>query len=158
MICRGCMIRLHGSRIASGRIFSTSSSFSKLNTLSSSRAPPSGSHEGPPAATSTSAAQPFSTPTTPSPAPSSPPSQSSPGPGITSTVPAGTPLKGLGYFKGKDPPIAKEDHEYPAWLWGLLDEGKEGDRKDAEEVGDSYCKPTGPASFENIWRCLGIRH
>lgn len=39
-------------------------------------------------------------------------------------MPGGTPLKGLGYFKGRDAPVAMEDHEYPEWLWGLLDEAK----------------------------------
>lgn len=43
----------------------------------------------------------------------------------------------MGFEKGKDPPVAREDAEYPEWLWGLLDtrardggkggEGGEGD-------------------------------
>jgi len=49
------------------------------------------------------------------------------------------PLKGLGYFKGKDPPVALEDHEYPDWLWGLLDK-KGGAKKDGAVVGDTYSK------------------
>ena len=57
-------------------------------------------------------------------------------------MPAGTPLKGLGYFKGKDPPIAKEDHEYPSWLWGLLDKRKGGDGAATEDTGDFYCRFT----------------
>lgn len=39
-------------------------------------------------------------------------------------MPAGTILKGLGYEKGKDSPVAREDAEYPEWLWGLLEPGK----------------------------------
>ena len=54
-----------------------------------------------------------------------------------SSVPAGTPLKGLGYIKGKEAPIAKEDHEYPDWLWGLLDFQKTSGKEGAQE-GDLY--------------------
>ena len=39
-----------------------------------------------------------------------------------SSVAAGTVLKGLNYFKNKQDPVALEDHEYPAWLWHVLDE------------------------------------
>jgi large subunit ribosomal protein L54 len=35
---------------------------------------------------------------------------------------AGTPLKGLNYTKGKPDIVALEDHEYPDWLWTLLDD------------------------------------
>ncbi|KAI8460423.1 mitochondrial ribosomal protein L37-domain-containing protein, partial [Phakopsora pachyrhizi] len=38
-----------------------------------------------------------------------------------SSIKAGTPLKGLGYIKGVGDPIAKEDHEYPDWLWSLAE-------------------------------------
>lgn len=41
-----------------------------------------------------------------------------------SSVPAGTPLKGLAFFKDKDAPIAMEDAEYPEWLWTVLAEVK----------------------------------
>ncbi|KAI4175245.1 MAG: hypothetical protein LQ343_001781 [Gyalolechia ehrenbergii] len=85
--------------------------------------------QSPSAATSTSAAQPFSTPFTPSPLrstdPTSKPSQPSPRK-PKSSLKAGTPLKGLAFFKNKEPPVAKEDDEYPSWLWGLLDQGKFG--------------------------------
>ena len=49
-----------------------------------------------------------------------------------SSVKAGTVLRGLGYIKGKDPPIAREDHEYPDWLWGLLDKKNEGGKQEGE--------------------------
>lgn len=39
-----------------------------------------------------------------------------------SGTPAGTKLKGLNYIKNKSEVFAMEDHEYPDWLWGLLDE------------------------------------
>lgn len=35
-------------------------------------------------------------------------------------------MKGLGYLKAKPTVLAKEDDEYPEWLWGILDEGKVG--------------------------------
>jgi large subunit ribosomal protein L54 len=91
--------------------------------------------------------------TTPAPSTPSTPhlqSSSSPTPVPVSSVRAGMPLKGLGYFKGKDPPVALEDHEYPDWLWGLLDK-KGGAKKDGAVVGDTYCKPI----FTNArWRMV----
>ncbi|KAL8936063.1 MAG: hypothetical protein Q9211_004369 [Gyalolechia sp. 1 TL-2023] len=36
------------------------------------------------------------------------------------------PLRGLAFLKDKEPPVAREDDEYPDWLWGLLDQGKFG--------------------------------
>ena len=136
MICQRCLLRLRFR--PQGRTLSTTARFS--------------SPANPPAATSTSAAQPFSTPFSPSPArnpeyqdaisPSNPSdstgksAQQAPIE-IRSSVPAGTVLKGLGYIKGKDAPIAKEDHEYPDWLWGLLDSQKES-RKEGAQEGDLY--------------------
>ena len=156
MICQRCLNRLRGSRTTRQRFFSTSRSSFRLDTLSSPRGPASGSHEGPPAATSTSAAQPFSTPLTASSAPAQI-SQTPAAPTISSSVPAGTPLKGLGYFKGKDPPIAKEDHEYPLWLWSLLDKRKEGVSVETEEMGDFYCRFTEPRFFTPAgWSFLPI--
>lgn len=37
-----------------------------------------------------------------------------------SSCPAGTKLNGLNYFKNKPDVLAKEDSEYPDWLWDLL--------------------------------------
>ncbi|OJD22081.1 hypothetical protein ACJ73_06574 [Blastomyces percursus] len=45
-------------------------------------------------------------------------------PRVMSGTPAGTKLKGLNYIKNKPDVFAMEDHEYPDWLWGLLDEAK----------------------------------
>ena len=104
--------------------------------------------ESPPAATSTSAAQPFSTPFTPSPSktpdiPSSPNTTSkatSQGPAHPpSSAPAGTPLRGLGYIKGQEVPVAREDSEYPDWLWGLLGP-KQGDLNEEGAAGDAFGK------------------
>lgn len=44
---------------------------------------------------------------------------------VKSSLPVGTVMKGLGFMKSKDPPVALEDHEYPEWLWGLLEAKKE---------------------------------
>ncbi|EEB06656.1 ribosomal protein subunit L37 [Schizosaccharomyces japonicus yFS275] len=41
----------------------------------------------------------------------------------SSTV-AGTIMKGLSIHKNEPDPVAKEDNEYPDWLWTLLDETK----------------------------------
>ena len=116
MICQSCSHRLS--------LFSIRRpGFARSFSASQGRARPS----DPPPATSTSAAQPFSTPFTPSPSktPGVPPKSLSKSqePVVLSSVPAGTPLKGLGYVKGQEAPLAKEDSEYPSWLWGLLDMG-----------------------------------
>lgn len=39
---------------------------------------------------------------------------------LQSSIPGGTELKGLNYIKGAPPLLAKEDDEYPEWLWTLL--------------------------------------
>lgn len=57
-------------------------------------------------------------------------------------MPAGKALRGLGYIKGQDWPIAKKDSEYPDWLWGLLDQKKKGKDKggDGAGEGDLFCE------------------
>ena len=101
----------------------------------------------PPPATSTSAAQPFSTPFTPSPYPSTSPTHPPRSPPQQqqrqepqSSLKAGTPLKGLALEKNKEVPVAREDGEYPAWLWGLLGkrEGTEGE-VEGKGGGDAFC-------------------
>lgn len=54
-----------------------------------------------------------------------------------SSVPAGTPLKGLNFLKNKDDPVALEDHEYPSWLWDVLK--KESKTADDKAEGDLFC-------------------
>ncbi|CAD0090896.1 unnamed protein product [Aureobasidium vineae] len=83
---------------------------------------PNSSAHTPSAATSTGAAQPFSTPlsASPSAAELQAPSAEKAAPTIKSSVAAGTPLKGLNFVKGKNDPVALEDAEYPSWLWGIL--------------------------------------
>ncbi|EPY50616.1 ribosomal protein subunit L37 [Schizosaccharomyces cryophilus OY26] len=46
----------------------------------------------------------------------------------TSSVLAGTILKNLNIKAGGIDPVAKQDHEYPDWLWTLLDTPAEDSR------------------------------
>jgi large subunit ribosomal protein L54 len=106
--------------------------------------PDSSSSHTPPAATSTGAAQPFSTPLTASPSAASlqaPSNAEKAAPTVKSSVAAGTTLKGLNFVKGKNDPVALEDGEYPAWLWGILKKGKgaEGNADAGSVEGDLFC-------------------
>jgi hypothetical protein len=110
------------------------------------------SSPGPPAANSTSAAQPFSTLRTPSPKAQGVSSSVRSEPRTPSSLPAGAQMKGVGYIKAQGDPIAKEDSEYPAWLWTCLDKqsGEDGGSNGAED-GDQFCKNAlvlGPVSCE----------
>lgn len=135
MICQRCMYHLRLSRSSSARLFSTSRPF-YAEPVKAPRGPPSGSHEGPSAATSTSAAQPFTASTTPFEVPQKPASLATER--VKSSVPAGTPFKGLGFLKNKDPPVAMEDHEYPDWLWSLLSDANKGSGDSTGPENDLY--------------------
>lgn len=160
MICSRCARRLALSSIPLGPSIRH---FSSTIAKRTQNLPPS--TKDPLPATSTSAAQPFSTPFTPSPArsPDFPPDSSitpTP-PAPKSSVKAGTLLKGLGYIKGKDSPVAKEDHEYPEWLWGLLDKtekvsGVRAVEEGADEFGESWfssCLLGGRKNERANWYC-----
>jgi hypothetical protein len=47
----------------------------------------------------------------------------------------------LNFVKGKNDPVALEDGEYPAWLWGILKKGKgaEGNADAGSVEGDLFC-------------------
>lgn len=128
-----------GSRIAkpfpSSRITATQrASFASTSPRST---------EPPPPATSTSAAQPFSTPLTPSLKNEGPPRKPSKSAVKlpASSVLAGTVLKGLNFMKNKQDPIALEDREYPEWLWRVLDKGQSaGGEAMADGEGDLFGK------------------
>lgn len=116
--------------------------------LSATAAPrqgnPSTSAHTPSAATSTGAAQPFSTPLSSSPSAAelqAPSNAEKAAPTVKSSVAAGTPLKGLNFVKGKNDPVALEDGEYPAWLWGILKKkgGAESEGGAASVEGDLFC-------------------
>ena len=155
MICSSCMRRLSpgyrpllsqlARRVTSSaqpnlRTFTTSTTCRISPAEPSAPAPHQGSPSDarhPPAATSTSAAQPFSTPRTPRPAQMAPASQPGDSPPVVSSVPAGTPLKGLSYMKNKPDPVALEDWQYPPWLWTLL-QSKANEGSAADDSGDLY--------------------
>jgi large subunit ribosomal protein L54 len=143
MICQRCLLRLSRQithRQSSRQLSSSSRHFAETVSTQATTATNPRPH-GVPAATSTSAAQPFSTPELPSPSrhvdlPIQP-EQSKKPTVIQSSVPAGTVLKGLNFIKQQQDPVALEDHEYPAWLWGVLAENKEKSAKDEKE-GDLF--------------------
>ncbi|KAF2459959.1 mitochondrial ribosomal protein L37-domain-containing protein [Lineolata rhizophorae] len=134
MICQRCLLgasRRSQPRISVRAFASTPQLASTLinRNVAETAAPRTGdaSSRQPPVATSTAAAQPFSTPLTPSPAAEGvlakkPVKKSSTI--VMSSVAAGVPLRGLNFEKGKLDPLAMEDSEYPDWLWTLLDKKK----------------------------------
>ncbi|KAJ9631664.1 hypothetical protein H2203_000063 [Taxawa tesnikishii (nom. ined.)] len=151
MICSRCL-RAAMRETATRKYPSTTSRLPQIRTLASvspnninSAAPrqgsPTSSHN-PPAATSTSAAQPFSAPLSPSAANQDlPVAKSSPPPQVVkSSVPAGTVLKGLNFTKGKQDPVALEDDQYPAWLWGILAQNEAKEAAAGAAEGDLFSK------------------
>ncbi|PIB00627.1 hypothetical protein CB0940_01741 [Cercospora beticola] len=148
MICRQCMRRLagRGSQAVSRRNFTNNAAMRAQAVSAQETTASHGRPNDKPAATSTSAAQPFSTPLTPSPNSEKldlpiETKQSKQAAKVVSSVPAGTVLKGLNFMKNKQDPVALEDHEYPSWLWTALhDKGDTpgGQPKDAE--GDLFSK------------------
>lgn len=51
-------------------------------------------------------------------------------------------LKGLNFVKNKQDPVALEDHEYPDWLWRVLEpkEGADGGAQGKGDEGDLFSK------------------
>lgn len=141
MICARCLRRASSSSILSrasnrssqipqppSRSITSSRRLLDRTPISPNVAQASNSHTSPPPATSTSAAQPFSSKDTLSPETEGTPSKPAHDQQThipKSSVPPGTPLVGINYFKNKEDPIAMEDHEYPDWLWELLAEKKQ---------------------------------
>lgn len=66
-------------------------------------------------------------------------------PKVVSSCAAGTKLNGLNYFKNKPDVFAREDEEYPEWLWGLL-EGFESKKK-AQDGGVDPSSTSSPHFF-----------
>ncbi|KAK2629481.1 hypothetical protein QTJ16_000301 [Diplocarpon rosae] len=134
MICAHCLPRASASIRHSPTlpIFKTLRSFTSSSCLSTATPTPP--------ATSTNAAQNFSTPLTPPPStiakPEKPKAKFVP---PVSSVPAGTPLKGLNYMKGRDDPVALPEEDYPEWLWGVLDK-RVGEGEEADGEGDEFSK------------------
>ncbi|GME54736.1 Ribosomal protein l37 mitochondrial [Neofusicoccum parvum] len=131
MICPRCLLRAGSRGLRSAPNAASSSSARAFTTTraASAEAPTtdaarSASPNAP--ATSTSTAQP----------PSKTKASSAPAL-VQSSVPAGTPLKGLNFLKSKTDPVAMEDSEYPPWLWTVLK--SEGQTEEAAE-GDLFSK------------------
>ncbi|PSN69776.1 hypothetical protein BS50DRAFT_585294 [Corynespora cassiicola Philippines] len=124
------------------RLFSTSLSARLAAPVSAASQPAArqgdaGAAHTPPAATSTSAAQPFSAPTTPSSSGAAAAAEKK-APIVRSSVPAGTPLKGLNFLKNQQDPVALADDEYPEWLWGILERQEK--KAEAGAAGDLFSK------------------
>lgn len=171
MICRSCLRtasraknpldQFSSLRTTAPRFFSTTTTRYNATPISGSSptAPRQGSStssHNPPAATSTSAAQPFSAPLTPAPSPQTKKNaaavaEKKAAPLIKSSVPVGTPLKGLNFLKDKSDPVAMADEEYPAWLWTIL-EKKE--KKGDSDAGDLFCTSLNTPILYNLQ--LGI--
>lgn len=147
MICQRCLRRLAHSTIPFGLSRSLSTTAAPRLAQAVTAQTTTATNPRPndlPAATSTSAAQPFSTPLSPSPENSDLPIQSKRSkdvaPKVQSSVPAGTVLKGLNFMKNQQDPVALEDHEYPAWLWDVLNDRSEGATgKGGDGEGDLFC-------------------
>lgn len=137
MLCHRCLLRRINRRTLtatssprtrplSSTTLSASSSTDKTPLSPNAATTATNPQRDPPAATSTAAAQPFSSKDTLSPktlgVSSTPDSHKKPR--VPSSVLAGTPLKGLNYFKNKEDPVAMEDDEYPSWLWSALEPKK----------------------------------
>lgn len=139
MLCSSCRrtfltrirsLQIHASPSSSSRsIIRSVATVPSTPNAAPTQAPPSIAIEGANAATSSKApgkSQPLSEPHTPSTStatslPHPPPKK----PATTkpkSSVPGGAELRGLGYTKAQPKVLAKEDDEYPSWLWTLLDD------------------------------------
>ncbi|KAF2001175.1 hypothetical protein P154DRAFT_172717 [Amniculicola lignicola CBS 123094] len=132
MICRNCLrvlARPHITKLSPvnypSRLLSTT------HTLRNPTPPP-------PPTPSLSSAQPLSDPTATTKKDVAPEPVKKAHPTVKSSVPAGTPLKGLNFLKNQTDPLAMEDSEYPPWLWDVLKKKDKGGEAGGE--GDLFCK------------------
>jgi large subunit ribosomal protein L54 len=145
MICRTCQ---RASRfLPPRRLLSTTRPSLNATPISAASQPTPRQPNDSPAATSTSAAQPFSAPLTPTPSPAlektaAKVAEKKAAPLVKSSVPAGTPLKGLNFEKAKQDPVAKADDEYPSWLWTILQ--RQEDKGEVGVLGDLFCTSPSP--------------
>ena len=138
MICNRCLTRLSRRTPALSRTFTTTPSLAStpITAETSTTATPRSASGAPAATSKPGVAQPFSTPLTPAVKPA--PSAKAAAQRVQSSVPAGTVLKGLNFYKDKQDPVAMADEEYPAWLWKVLDKTS-GDAVGAKvDEGDLY--------------------
>jgi large subunit ribosomal protein L54 len=150
MICNRCLRTAIQRPVALPFRRAITTTPSLRSTAAPRQGNPDSSSHTPSAATSTGAAQPFSTPLTASPSAAElqAPSQEKAAPTVKSSVAAGTPLKGLNFIKGKNDPVALEDGEYPSWLWGILKKKAGESATDAGSIeGDLFCTFLPPLFF-----------
>ena len=130
MICHRCLQRLARRDV----VTSTSNAIVHLRPRPFSH---SASPRSPPVAVETTSAS-SSTSNTTSP-PETITSNKRTAPAVVSSVPEGTPLKGLSFLKTQPDPLARADHEYPEWLWRVLDEQRASGKPDGAEIeGDLF--------------------
>ncbi len=183
MICSRCLRRANARLLSSDvRVASSSSSFSPpiwrpdrrqrfsiqppLSNQAVAESPSTkargrtgndaASPGGVPAATSTSAAQPFSTPLTPSPqAAGITAARPKPAKAIKSLIPAGAPLRGLNYLKDRNDPVALPDAEYPEWLWTCIEPTAGKKKSGGGDDGGGAAAGSLPSlsSFVHRWVC-----
>ena len=140
MICRRCLLRLtarrNGTTPTTRTLTQSSGQSAQVVTANTTTATNPRPHDRP-AATSTSAAQPFSAGSIPG---VEPEAQRSHGKKerVKSSVAAGTVLKGLNFMKNAQDPVALEDEEYPEWLWSALERKKMEGGKEEEGEGDMF--------------------
>lgn len=137
MICQRCLhrvIRQTGSATSPPAQRARFSHFSRRLSQTTAQAaattnPRPNDH---PAATSNpGVAQPFSTPLSYSPSEGDAAAQQSSPKLPSSSVHAGTVLKGLNFMKNAQDPVALEDSQYPDWLWTVLERKKSNDSSNA---------------------------
>ncbi|KAF9736292.1 hypothetical protein PMIN06_008273 [Paraphaeosphaeria minitans] len=144
MICRTCLRAASRARIPpptyiplSSRAFSAAPTLRAATPVTATPTPTA--KQPPPPATSTSAAQPFSETITPAPKKdAAPPVAEKKAPLVRSSVPAGTPLRGLNFLKDQQDPVALPDEEYPEWLWSILERQEQ--KGEASGQGDLFSK------------------
>ncbi|KAF2773321.1 hypothetical protein EJ03DRAFT_341107 [Teratosphaeria nubilosa] len=146
MICQRCLLRLSRRQaFQSARAFSSTPRSRQATPVSAQTT--TGTNPRPndrPAATATpGVSQPFSVPLSPRVSKQDLPIKAKQTKSAAklpaSSVPAGTVLKGLNFMKNQQDPVAKEDSEYPPWLWTVLEKKKDDDAAAAVE-GDLYAK------------------
>jgi Mitochondrial ribosomal protein L37 len=166
MVCSSCRRTLL-SRLVS-RVCSTSQlrhTSSAPSTSASPRQPSSditfeSSKTSPSAISSNSPgiSQPLSTPMLPSTSSASRPKQPTPAKQqkMVSSVPGGTPLNGLGYLQANPTVLAKEDDEYPEWLWTLLEPESGAASKEFKSATDIAGMPSISPSLVLLHRVLSL--
>jgi Mitochondrial ribosomal protein L37 len=75
---------------------------------------------------------------------------------MVSSIPGGTPLNGLGYLQANPTVLAKEDDEYPEWLWTLLEPESGAASKGFKSATDIAGRPSISPSLLLLHRVLSL--